>query len=174
MDRGFSHESSKNKTVEWYTPKHIFDAIGLTFDLDPCSPGKDIVPWIPAKECYTVEQDGLMLPWNGNVWMNPPYGYETPIWLGLLASHGLGMALLFSRTDSKWFHKYAVMADAICFIKGRIQFINEKNAKAYADDQYESALAGSPGAGSMLIAFGEDNAKALFNSGLGLTMKIGK
>jgi hypothetical protein len=25
-------------SVEWYTPPEIFEALGLTFDLDPCAP----------------------------------------------------------------------------------------------------------------------------------------
>lgn len=172
--RGFSHESSKNKTVEWYTPRHVFKALGIEFDLDPCSPGKSIVPWVPAKECYAIAngQDGLMLPWEGNVWMNPPYGQNTPAWLERLALHGIGIALLFSRTDAKWFHKFVSIADAICFVKGRMIFINEKNAKAYANGDFTRDIAERPGAGSMLIAYGKENAIALKNSGLGLTLTI--
>jgi hypothetical protein len=33
------HENSIGESDEWYTPPEIFDALGLTFDLDPCSPG---------------------------------------------------------------------------------------------------------------------------------------
>jgi len=36
---GFTHESARNESVDWYTPPELFDALGLTFDLDPCSPG---------------------------------------------------------------------------------------------------------------------------------------
>ncbi len=172
MKEGFSHESAKNKTVEWYTPKYIFDAIGTVFDLDPCSPGKAIVPWVPAKECYcfTDGQDGMMLPWKGNVYMNPPYGKNTPAWLERLALHGTGIALLFSRTDATWFHRFVSMADAICFVKGRIRFIGENNARSYAAGTFKPEE--TPGAGSMLIAYGTGNAEALRNSGLGMTLNI--
>ena len=172
--QGLTHESTRNKTVEWYTPKYIFDAIDLQFDLDPCSPGKDIVPWVPAKECYAIAngQDGLMLPWAGNVWMNPPYGKHTPVWLERLALHGTGIALLFSRTDAKWFHDFVSIADAICFVKGRTQFIHEKNAAIYASGDYKPNVMGRPGAGSMLIAYGKQNAIALRSCNLGLTLNI--
>ena len=175
MTKGFTHESATNKTVEWYTPRHIFDAIGVQFDLDPCSPGKDIVPWVPANECYSwaLGQDGMMLPWSGNVWMNPPYGKNTAAWFERLALHGTGIALLFARTDAAWFHRFIVMADAICFVKGRIRFISEDNARSYAEN--ESFMpTDTPGAGSMLIAYGKENAIALKNSGLGLTLFIEK
>lgn len=169
---GLTHESAKSKSVEWYTPKYIFDAIGIKFDLDPCSPGKDIVPWVPADTCYSHKngQDGLMLPWQGNVWMNPPYGKETPAWLERLALHGTGIALLFSRTDSKWFHKFVSRSSAICFVEGRIRFVPEENAIDYGTGNFKPK--DTPGAGSMLIAYGLKNAIALSNSGLGMTLPV--
>lgn len=66
------HESSIGATDEWYTPPAIFKALGMTFDLDPCSPGRD--HWVPAKQIYTKEDDGLKRPWHGTVFMNPPFG----------------------------------------------------------------------------------------------------
>ena len=159
---GFAHENTVNKTVEWYTPKYIFDALGLAFDIDVCSPGLDVVPWIPAKRCYTAADDGLASLWEGKVWMNPPYGKETPIWLKKLANHGNGVALLFSRTDTKWFHDYISTAGAVCFLRGRINFINGLD--------FSSGKA--PGAGSILIGYGEDCAFAVMRCGLGLSMRI--
>ncbi len=172
MNEGFLHEPAKSKTVEWYTPRHVFDAIGITFDLDPCSPGKEIVPWVPARNVLTIADDGLMAKWEGNVWMNPPYGKHTPAWLEKLALHGTGIALLFARTDARWFHRFVSMADVICFVKGRMIFIHEKNAAAYAKGQLSQNLLGRPRAGSMLIAYGKNNAIALQKSQLGLTLKV--
>ena len=170
MKKGFTHESAYNESVEWYTPKYIFDALGVEFDLDPCSPGKEIVPWIPAKKHLTFEDNGLMAKWEGTVWMNPPYGKETADWFGRLSMHGNGIALLFCRPDTKWFHRYVKQADAICLIKGRIPFVHKKNAKEYAAGTYKSN--GRCGAASMLIAYGEDMARALFDSDLGMTLQI--
>lgn len=172
MSKGMTHESSKNKSIEWYTPKYIFDAIGVEFDLDPCSPGKDVVPWVPAKKCYALKNgdNGLMSDWQGNIWMNPPYGKDTPVWLERLALHGTGIALLFARTDSQWFHEFVSTADAICFVKGRIRFVSEEDAGVYATCFNKPKS--TPGAGSMLIAYGQENAIALSRSGLGLTLAI--
>ncbi len=169
-----ARRNAAGKTVEWYTPKHIFDALGLVFDLDPCSPGRAVVPWVPAREHYTLEDDGLMKKWHGNVWMNPPYGKNTPVWLERLVMHGTGVAFLFSRTDAKWFHRFVSMADAICFVKGRVSFIHERNAAAYAEEDFEQDRAERPGAGSMLIGYGAENALALDRSGLGLTLFVRK
>ena len=68
--KGFTHDSVANKTVEWYTPKWIFNALNLKFDLDPCQPVGGI-DWIPANKYYTIEDDGLKQDWSGNVWLNP-------------------------------------------------------------------------------------------------------
>src|SRR5512146_958916 len=112
---GFTHESTHDESKEWYTPRHIFQALHMEFDLDPCSPGGRIVPWIPARRHLTLREDGLVAPWDGQVWMNPPYGMDTPKWFERLARHGLGIGLVFSRTDTQWFHDWMPYCDAVCF-----------------------------------------------------------
>src|SRR5690606_35780948 len=49
---------------DYYTPAWLFDALGLTFDLDVASPPGG-VEWVPAARFYTVEDDGLSQPWTG-------------------------------------------------------------------------------------------------------------
>lgn len=164
--QGFTHESTYNETQEWYTPKPIFDALGLEFDLDPCSPGRDVVPWIPAKKHLTIIDNGLTTDWNGLAFVNPPYGMDTPKWMRKLALHGNGIGLVFSRTDTQWFHEYATMADAILFVKGRIQFVRSTMAADYIRGIKPSGA--GCGAGSMLLAYGEAAYTALIEcDGLG-------
>lgn len=154
---GFSHESATNDTQEWYTPKYIFDALGLTFDLDPASPGAEVVPWIPAKTHYTILDDGLSKPWHGRVWCNPPYGDKTAEWVARFVAHHNGVMLVFSRTDTGWFHNQAVKADCICFVRGRISFTSGIIGKGGA----------GAGAGSMLLGCGDVCAEAVRKCGLG-------
>lgn len=156
LRKGFTHESTCNETCQWYTPRFVFDRLGAQFDLDPCSPGKKIVPWIPAKKHFTAKDDGLLLRWQGRVWLNPPYGQETPRWLKKLANHGNGIALVFARTDTRWFHEYATKASLICFMAGRISFIKSDGTKG-----------ATPGCGSMLLAYGNECAEILTKSQLG-------
>jgi len=175
--KGFTHESTYNESKEWYTPRPIFKALGIDFDLDPCSPGQDIVRWIPAQIHYTIRDDGLTAKWFGNVFMNPPYGMDTPRWMRRLSKHDNGIALVFARPDTRWFHDYVPLADAICFIKGRIAFVpaatKEKDYPAfYADGIWKPK--GGCGAASMLVAYGEKNAEALFKSNLGMALWTGK
>src|SRR5688500_7536711 len=59
-------------SADCYTPRCLFDAIGLRFDLDLAAPPGG--PWhVPAVRYYTAEDDGLAQPWDGLVWCNPPY-----------------------------------------------------------------------------------------------------
>lgn len=148
----FTHDSVDNKTVDWYTPQWVFDDLGLQFDLDPCAP-QGGVPWIPAAAHYALPTDGLKEPWHGRVWLNPPYGTHTKKWLKKLDEHGNGVALVFARTDCRWFHDHVVNAAAVLFLSGRISFV----------DGLGVTSTNGAGAGSMLIAWGGPNALALFN-----------
>ena len=167
---GFTHESTHNESKEWYTPKYIFDALGIEFDLDPCSAGREVTPWVPVKKHFTVRDDGFTQLWEGNVWMNPPYGSDTPKWMERLAVHGNGIALVFGRSDTQWFHSTVPRANAVCFIKGRVKFIRADDALVYSYGDFTPKA--PAGAGSILIAFGESNAQALINSNLGMVLSI--
>lgn len=149
---GFTHDSAKNISVDWYTPKWIFDCLGIEFCLDPCQP-KGGIDWIPAKKYYTIEDDGLSSEWRGKVWLNPPYGKETGEWLKKMHEHRNGVSLVFSRTDCKWFHSYVTQADAILFLRGRVKFV----------DGLGKTGGSGAGSGSMLIAWGEECVAALRN-----------
>lgn len=106
---------------EWLTPPGIIKALG-PFDLDPCSPG-DRRPWDTAARHYALPDDGLALPWNGRVWLNPPYGRETFRWLERLAGHWCGLALIFARTETVGFHRWVWQeANSVFFFKGRLKF----------------------------------------------------
>lgn len=148
--QGFAHESQHNVSVDWYTPPWIFEKMGVEFDLDPCQPINPI-EWIPAKSRYTIENDGLTNDWYGRVWLNPPYGKQTPDWLAKMDAHRNGIALVFARTDCAWFHNYIAKADAILFMKGRVRFV----------DGLCATKGSGAGSGSMLVAWGKDNVKVL-------------
>ena len=109
---------------EWWTPPEIFEALHIDFDLDPAS-AIGGVEWIPTKSYFTKEDDGLQQEWFGRVWLNSPYGKQTGLWLEKFINHGNGIALVFSRTDTKWFHNYCYNIGELRFIKGRLKFVDE-------------------------------------------------
>lgn len=138
---------------EYLTSLPLIQSLGK-FKLDPCSPIKR--PWDTAEIHFSKKDDGLTKKWKGRVWLNPPYGRETYKWLEKLVKHGNGIALVFARTETKYFFKYIWgEANAILFLKGRIAFhsiIGKKLLKAMAP--------------SCLIAYGKNNVKALKKSGI--------
>ena len=159
---GFSHESTRNESKEWYTPPTIFNALKLSFDLDVASPGAAVVPWIPAARHLTLNENGLMTPWIGRMWCNPPYGNDTALWLARFCSQNCtGVFLCFARTGTRWFHSFVPQVDGICFLKGRVKFI--------CGDGKEHTS--GCGADSMLLARGDDEVLAVENSGLGLCFR---
>jgi hypothetical protein len=153
----FGGEVPNVGTTTWLTPPSVLDALG-EFDLDPCAPLER--PWDTAKKHYTTEDDGLIQPWFGRVWCNPPYGKEMNAFLERMVTHahlgGGGVVLIFARTETKAFFDYVWdKADAILFLKGRLKF--------YSIDGKEGGPAGSP---SVLIAYGKAEVETLRNCGL--------
>lgn len=144
----------------WLTPRPIVEALGH-FDLDPCgAPGHTL-----ATVTYQIDdgEDGLVLPWSGRVWLNPPYGRLTAPFLAKLAAHGRGTALVFARTETRMFFESVwPMASAVCFIAGRLTFLDASGTAA-------SANAGAP---SVLIAYGDDDTAALHASNLGHVVEL--
>jgi hypothetical protein len=140
---------------EWLTPPSILAPLG-TFDLDPCAPVAR--PWDTAARHFTVEDSGLLQPWAGRVWCNPPFGREAIHWMRKMAAHGNGVALIPARTETAMFYETVwQVADAVLFIKGRPHFHTVDGKRAPFNS----------GAPICLIAYGALNVLALERSGLG-------
>ena len=148
------HEQSKTGKSEWLTPPNIIKSLG-SFDLDPCAPVNR--PWDTATLHYDIFDNGLIKPWNGRIWLNPPYGDKTAKWLQRMAEHNNGIALTFARTETQmFFESIWYRASALLFLKSRITFYN-------VDGKPGKWTGGGP---SVLIAYNEANANALSNSGI--------
>ena len=95
------------------TPRALFDQLNaeFQFNFDPCPLG-DTSIW-----------DGRLASWQGmRVFCNPPYGRTVGTWLAKAREAEVAVYLLPSRTDTAWWHDYALAADEIRFIRGRLQF----------------------------------------------------
>lgn len=149
------HEQCVGATDEWYTPPHVFEALGCQFDMDVASPGLDVTPWIPAKECLLKDQDSLSWNWRGFVWMNPPFGKRNGLepWLDKFFAHGNGIALTPDRTSAPWWQKNSVRADAILFVGKKLKFIGA-----------DGKPGNSPAQGTTLMAAGTTAVEALNNA----------
>jgi hypothetical protein len=126
------------------------------FDLDPCA-APNPRPWPTALQHIALPDDGLLLPWKGRVWLNPPYGADIALWMRRMAAHRIGTALTFARTETEWWKLYVwPIAIALLFIYGRLNF-------CYPDGSMSPYNAGGP---SVLIAYSANDADHLWMSGI--------
>lgn len=115
-------------SAEWYTPEHILERIRDTLgwiSLDPAA-SPNAPAWNYAIRHYTKAQNGLSLPWEGRIFLNPPYGRVIHKWVAKAVAEfdegtmDQGLLLLPARTDTKWM---AILADFDrCYIRGRLKF----------------------------------------------------
>lgn len=94
----------------WRTPAAVYEALDaeFRFTLDPCHAG---AIW-----------DGTAISWAGQrVYCNPPYKSIAP-WLAKAREADVAVYLLPSRTGAAWWHEYALKADEIRFVRGRLKF----------------------------------------------------
>lgn len=148
------HQSAVMGSETWLTPPEIIAALA-PFDLDPCCP--PVMPWATARQSYCENVDGLAQAWSGRVWLNPPYGPKTAIWLRRLAQHGDGVAFVFARTETAWFFESVWgAAHAVLFLEGRVSFYHANGTRAKSNG----------GAPSCLIAYGASNAERLRDCGI--------
>jgi hypothetical protein len=149
-----SHQRTVGLSQAHITPKFIIDALG-PFDLDPCA--ADPRPWDCAWVNYTEAENGLLQPWRGRVWLNPPFDrYAVGAWIARLAAHGRGIALLHARTEANWFEPCWQSASAILFLADRIRFHRP-------DGSRQPANSGAP---PVLVAFGAADAECLRSCGI--------
>lgn len=130
------HEKpNKGATDTWLTPPWLLAKLG-EFDLDPCPPNGD---------------NGLNIEWKGRVWLNPPYS-KNEIFMKKMSQHKIGIALVFARTETKWFQNYVFpFAYSILFFNKRLKFYKEDGTEAK----------GNAGAPSVLIAYTKEDHKYL-------------
>ena len=154
LDLAIGHDLIDHGTSDdYYTPPHIFEALGLTFDMDVSAPPGG-VPWIPARRSIDVIEDGLATPWVGLVWCNPPYSNPSP-WIDKFIAHNHGVALIPTSTGAWMLNLWKVDANW-CMLK----------PMKFVKSNYESAKGSLPSR-CWLIAVGNISMTALKTSGLG-------
>ncbi|BDA71537.1 hypothetical protein CAL7716_057030 [Calothrix sp. PCC 7716] len=107
---------------------------------------------IPAREHYTVNEDGLSQQWLGRVFLNPPYSCPGK-WIAKLTEEIKtgrvieAIALVPGATDTNWLSP-VLKNQPVCFWKGRIKFL---------DTNYEAKLPARQS--HVLIYWGSNSAR---------------
>lgn len=148
-----SHQRTVGKSQVHLTPKWLIDRLG-PFDTDPCA--ATVRPWDCAAVNFTEADDGLAQPWNGLVWLNPPFDrYKVGKWIMKLAEHGNGMALVHARTEAQWF-KPVWQSSLMLFLGSRIKFCRP-------DGSEQPANSGAP---VVIAAWGREASNRLLRSSI--------
>lgn len=140
MDR--IHTSSNRS--DWETPPTLVADLQTVFDfdLDVCASRPNV-----CEQFYSPEDDGLIKPWYGLIWMNPPYSRKCHIdqWTrkARIEARQPGctvIALLPARTGTRWWHASVPYADLCVFVKGRLRFHLPGGEPALHSAGFPSAL----------------------------------
>jgi hypothetical protein len=111
----FASDTQGVNSDERYTPAWVFDGLKLWFDTDPASPGEGAGDCVPAAVKLTRADDGLVRPWGGRVWLNPPFSNATP-WARRFIDHGQGV-FLGPVANSAWCIELMKAAHLVWFMR---------------------------------------------------------
>lgn len=110
------------KSDEWYTPEELYQQLDKEFRFvdDPCPIGGNV--------------NGLMREWGSPCFVNPPYS-DIGAWMEkALLEHGGGKTIVLlvpSRTDTGWWHNFAMKATEIRFVRKRLRFGGAKRGAPF-------------------------------------------
>lgn len=152
------HEPSVGAMDDWYTPPEIFDALGLTFDLDPCSPGRG--HWVPIRKIYTAV----------TAWSSRGAASSSAI------LHLASVSAMCRGSGSSWctemgLRSFGPIRRPAGFTTGPS---NRNNAVSARQDQVrptDGCVGKAPGHGVVLLGMGEIANAALERCGLGLFVR---
>ncbi len=129
-ERGYCLPAQKDT---WGTPQDLFDALDAEFHftLDVCALPENA----KCERFYSPADDGLAQDWRGVCWMNPPYGRAIGPWMQKAyqeAARGATVVCLVpSRTDTAWWHDYAMKGE-VRFLRGRLRFQGATSSAPFA------------------------------------------
>jgi ParB family chromosome partitioning protein len=120
----------RNSSDEWFTSAPVIDLARQVLggiDLDPAS-CEFAQRTVQAARWFGKVDNGLVQPWQGRVWLNPPYSHPLVerFTTKLISEYDEGsvetaICLVNNATDTAWFQRLLTRFPA-CFTKGRIRF----------------------------------------------------
>ena len=128
------HVANNSGNNEWYTPPQFLEAArGVMggIDLDPAS-SDTAQQNVQAGKYFTKEDNGLLFPWSGRVWMNPPYARGLVAeFVSKLCGHfragevSEAVVLVNNATETRWFQELLGASSAVCMLTGRVRFLRD-------------------------------------------------
>jgi phage N-6-adenine-methyltransferase len=125
-----SHNSGNN---EWYTPPEIIAAARASMGNITLDPASSAIAnrVVCADAFFTSADNGLTQSWRGSVWMNPPYAQPLVAQFAEAVSSKYeakeikrACVLVNNATETGWFQRMLGVASAVCFLRGRVRFLD--------------------------------------------------
>jgi len=160
--RGRPHVAQASGENEWYTPPEYVEAARKVLGAIDCDPASSEVAnrTVRATKFYGKADQGQRQKWGKRVWMNPPYGQP------VIAEFAAAMCakidssevthacvLVNNATETEWFQSMLSRADGVCFIRGRISFLNSEGKAAEKPLQGQAVLYFGPDINGFAEAF---------------------
>ena len=150
--RSKPHVANATNNIERYTPSEYIEAAREVMggiDLDPASCEVANLT-VKATRFFDITTDGLTQPWEGRIWLNPPYArglinrfvdkLREEFFVHKRVTEAI--VLVNNATETPWFQNMAREASAICFPSSRIRFFEPVEGKNGAVESVR--IKGSP------------------------------
>ena len=129
------------------TPPYILEPVREAMggiELDPCTEPDNPTA---AQRFYTVDDDGLVQPWDAEtIYCNPPYGKAREPWtkrcIEAAATGSKVVLLIPSHTDTRLVQQCFATATCALFIRGRVKFGVLRNNRRQEAASHPSVLFG--------------------------------
>lgn len=121
---------------EWETPQWLFDLLDeefhFTFDAAATRENSKCGSRYCGKEWQNI--NWINQAKGGTIWLNPPYSdianfIKKAYWSSVYGA--TVVCLIPSRTDTKYWHDYVMLADEVRLIRGRLRFSNSDNSAPF-------------------------------------------
>jgi len=112
---------------DWETPQSLFDEACTKYNVHPTL---DVCASRQNKKCanfFSKRDNSLNKEYTESFFMNPPYGRNMDVWIEHaynqhIENNVTGMALVFAKTETIWWHSFVEGKSEVHFIKGRVKY----------------------------------------------------
>lgn len=135
--RSFARKQKTSKSDEHFTPRNVIDAVLELYqnqiDFDSCSNDKEN-PNVPARNCWTKEDDGLAQVWEGNGYINPPFSLVKEFVKKLLSERTWSQVIFLCKADSRtrWYEWLMDNCNAFCIYRGYMKFGDSETSAMFS------------------------------------------
>lgn len=146
---GRPHVANNSGENEWYTPPDIIERARCAMGRIDCDPASSVLANknVKADVLYTIAENGLTRSWHGCVWLNPPYSQPLCAQFCEAVTHRFlnkqieqACVLVNNATETEWFAKMHRASSAVCFLEGRIKYLDRNGMPANTPLQGQAVL----------------------------------